>query len=83
MACGKPIVATACGGLLDIIKHGTNGLTFKPQDSDGLAEAVIALLEDPKMAKKMGESNLIEATKYSWDNIVDKIENIYRKELAL
>jgi len=81
MACGKPIVASACGGLLDIIKHGINGLTVKPHDPVGLAMAVVTLLEDPSLAKTMGETNKRAVIKYSWDNIVEKIENIYYEEI--
>jgi len=80
MACGKPVVASACGGLPDIIKHGINGLTVTPQDTIRLAKAVVSLLKDPHLTKTMGENNQIEVRKYSWDNIVKKIENIYYEE---
>lgn len=80
MACGKPIVATASSGLLDIIKPKTNGLTFKPQDSVGLAKAVVTLLKDSSLVKNIGETNRADVRKYSWDNIADRIESIYNEE---
>jgi len=54
MAAGKPVVATAAGGVLDIIEDGVNGLLVPRQDSRAMAEAVVELLSDREKARRMG-----------------------------
>jgi glycosyltransferase involved in cell wall biosynthesis len=54
MAAGKPIVATAVGGNVDLIPDGTHGLLVPPRDPGRLAAAVLALLDDPPRASRLG-----------------------------
>ena len=54
MAAGKPVVATAAGGVLDIIEDGVNGLLVPCQDSKAMAEAVFELLSDREKARRIG-----------------------------
>jgi glycosyltransferase involved in cell wall biosynthesis len=54
-------------------------IIVKPRDSQALVEAIIRLLKNPKLAKKMGENGrkLVES-KYSWESISTQIDNIYQ-----
>jgi len=54
MAAGKPVVATAAGGVLDIIENGVNGLLVPCKDSTAIADAIITILSAPEKAKQMG-----------------------------
>jgi len=54
MAAGKPVVATAAGGVLDIIDDGVNGLLVPRQDSKAMAEAILELLSDREKARRIG-----------------------------
>ena len=54
MAAGKPVVATAAGGVLDIIEDGVNGLLVPPKDSRAIARAILWLLSNPEKAEQMG-----------------------------
>jgi len=56
MAAGKPVVATAAGGVLDIIEDGVNGVLVPCQDSKAMAEAVLALLSDREKARQIGQA---------------------------
>lgn len=58
-ACGKPVVATATLGAQEIIKDGYNGYLVPIGDSVKLAEKLIYLLENPAIAKQMGENGRI------------------------
>jgi glycosyltransferase involved in cell wall biosynthesis len=53
MALGKPLVASASGGPLDIVEHGVSGLLVAPGDPDGLAAAVGAVLDDHALAAEL------------------------------
>jgi glycosyltransferase involved in cell wall biosynthesis len=60
--CGTPVVASASGGLLDVVTDGETGRTFPPGRADALARAVEAVLADPdataRMATAAGERAL-------------------------
>jgi len=56
MAAGKPVIATAAGGVLDIIRDGTDGRLIPIQDADAMSQALIDLLVDPQKAAAMGRA---------------------------
>jgi len=55
MSCKTPIVATNIGGLPDIVKNNYNGFLVKTSDKE-LADSVIRLLKDKKLARRMGRN---------------------------
>ncbi|MBS1679503.1 MAG: glycosyltransferase [Actinobacteria bacterium] len=56
MEAGKPVVATNVGGLPDLVVEGVNGFLVERQDPAALAAALVALLRDPELARRMGEA---------------------------
>jgi len=54
MACGRPVVASRVGGLAEIVEHEREGLLVAPEDPDALAAAVIRLLGDPDLGRRLG-----------------------------
>jgi glycosyltransferase involved in cell wall biosynthesis len=54
MAAATPIVATAVGGIVEVVDDRTTGVLVPPDDPDTLAATIIALLEDPQRASAMG-----------------------------
>ena len=55
LSCGTPAVASAVGGIPEIITCGVHGLLVPPGDARELAAAVIRLAEDEKMRQNLGE----------------------------
>lgn len=55
-AAGLPVVASAVGGLPDIVIDEETGFTVSPGDVDGLAEALLALERDPDLRRRMGRN---------------------------
>lgn len=55
LALGKPVIATAIGGVPEVIEDGKNGLLVPPGDRDALREAITHLLATPKHAAVLGE----------------------------
>lgn len=56
MRVGLPIVATQVGGIPDLITHGVNGLLVPSGNPRALAEAIGTLLDDPELARSLGEA---------------------------
>jgi glycosyltransferase involved in cell wall biosynthesis len=54
MAAGKPVVATAVGGLPELIDDGMEGFLVPPRDPAALAAAVVPLLEDRELRERIG-----------------------------
>ncbi|MFA5038115.1 MAG: glycosyltransferase [Candidatus Omnitrophota bacterium] len=54
MAAGKPVVATAVGGNPEVIEDGVNGILVAQKDSETLAAKIILLLEDRRLAERLG-----------------------------
>jgi phosphatidylinositol alpha-1,6-mannosyltransferase len=51
---GKAVVGSRCGGASEAVLHGKTGFVVDPVSSDEVAEAVLAILEDPQRAASMG-----------------------------
>jgi glycosyltransferase involved in cell wall biosynthesis len=56
LASGRPVVATAVNGVVDIITPGATGLLAPPANADALAASVTWLLDHPEAAQRMGEA---------------------------
>ena len=78
-AAGKPAVATRVGGIPDAIKHEKTGVLVNAGDYEGLAQAVLSLLNDPLARSKMGRVARQRAEKeFGWEEIVDRYETAFR-----
>ena len=61
MAEGVPIVATRVGGTPEVVDHGVTGLLVPPQDPAALADAILTLLADTRLADRMSRSARMRA----------------------
>lgn len=64
MAMGRPLIGTDVGGVGELIKDGVNGYLVKPEDSPGLANAIIRTLQDKEKAEMMGMQGMEIARQY-------------------
>jgi len=56
MACGLPIVTTECGGMREAVTDGVEGFVVPVRDPTAMAEALIRLIEDPDLRRRMGHA---------------------------
>jgi glycosyltransferase involved in cell wall biosynthesis len=61
MLLGRPLVAAAAGGVLELVHDGRTGLLTEPADAPALARAVRSLLENPDRAQALGRAARQEA----------------------
>lgn len=79
-AFGKPVVATHVGGLPDVVIDGQTGLLVPPGDAHRLAEAIITLLKDASLRRKMGQqAQEFAKTELSWQRIAQKTLSVYQQ----
>ena len=78
-ALGAPVVATAVGGLADIVADGVSGLLVPPDDPSALADALQRLLTDAGMRSRLGASARERVVaQFSEDRFVDQVEQVCR-----
>jgi glycosyltransferase involved in cell wall biosynthesis len=83
MAAAKPVVGTLSGGIPEIIVDGETGLLVPPESPRELAEAISTLLQNPDMARTMGQAGRQRVERYFLlDQYVDNIEKIYLELLG-
>jgi glycosyltransferase involved in cell wall biosynthesis len=79
-ACGLPIVTTDVPGCRDVVTHDVNGFLVPPQNSQILAAAIEALLNDQVLRDKMGHTGRqIALEKFSLDKIIKQTLLVYQK----
>lgn len=78
MDAALPIVATAVGGVPDLIESGVHGLLVPPRDPVALAGAVSDLLDDPERGRTMGaRARERRRTEFDIDTLVGRLEALY------
>ncbi len=83
MAAAVPVVASRVGGIPGQIQPGREGILVPPGDAKALGDALLSLLRDPERARRMGEAGRLRAeTEFSHENMVRKVEGIYRDALT-
>jgi glycosyltransferase involved in cell wall biosynthesis len=83
MAHGRPVVAGAVGGLLDLVVDGETGVLVRPGDVDGLRSAIRRLLDDPELRRRMGAAARRRAGEFfSWESVTRATVAVYHDVLA-
>ncbi len=79
---GKPIVASNIDGYREVLETDQQGLLVPPGDAHSLSRALLTLINEPQLRKKMGAVNLSMVDKYSWEEIATKILDLYANVLS-
>jgi glycosyltransferase involved in cell wall biosynthesis len=83
LAVGVPVVASAIGGIPEVVTHLGNGLLVPPGEVVALADAIASVLRDPEAARKRSEAGReLVAARYSRDASIGRTIALYRELLA-
>ncbi len=83
-ACGIPVVATSVGGVTEIVRDAENGLLVPPEDSQSMAEAVVKLLKDRKLAKELAQRARKDVEeKYNLDKMAEETVKVYEEAFGV
>lgn len=80
MVCGTAVVASATGGIKEVVVPGETGMLVEPANPKKLADAINELLDNPERAKKFGEAGRKRVfEKFSWEVIAKQTKSLYEK----
>ena len=83
MAAGLPVVASAVGGLLDLVEDGRTGVLVQPGDPEQLAAALRRLVTDRSFASQIAAAARAHISqRYSFDRMVQAFEELYMRGVA-
>jgi glycosyltransferase involved in cell wall biosynthesis len=84
MACGLPVVATDSGGAADPVVHGQTGFLVPVGDWSTLAQYMLQVLKNPRLAQRLGNTGREKAVKeYSFDVISHQLDSIYAEVFSV
>ena len=79
MAAGVPIIGTKIGGILDIIDDQKTGILVEPKNPQEIAGAIFKIYTQPQLSQNLVKSSLSKLIKYDWQNVVEKVYQIYQQ----
>jgi starch synthase len=82
MACGLPVVATAVGGIPEIVEESVTGYLVPPEGGEAVGEALAglvgSLLEDPARAREMGAAGRARVVeRFTWRSVAARTAELY------
>jgi D-inositol-3-phosphate glycosyltransferase len=77
MACGTPVIASLVGGLIHLVEDGITGYHVPVDDPLALSQRISSLLGDKALRYRMGHDAFAFAKKFSWENIVERVLQVY------
>jgi phosphatidylinositol alpha-mannosyltransferase len=81
LACGRPVVASDVPGFRSVVRHGHDGLLVPPRRPDELAAAVIQVLDDGALARRLGAAGRARAQEYNWERVCAQTRAYYQELL--
>jgi glycosyltransferase involved in cell wall biosynthesis len=76
---GRPVVATAVGGLPDVVEDGGTGYLVPPDNPGALADGIVRVLADPGQAEAMGQHALeLAQNRFAWPTLACQTMIVYR-----
>jgi glycosyltransferase involved in cell wall biosynthesis len=82
MASGLPVIATRCGGPQEFVRHEKNGILIPTHNSQAIADAVMSLISNPDIRRRLGrEAQLTATNEFSMDQCVNNYQRLYAELL--
>ena len=83
MACETAVVASAVGGIPEVVEDGVTGLLFPSGDARALADRVNQLVADPELAREMGRAGRERVlAQFTWRAVAERTAALYRRLVA-
>jgi glycosyltransferase involved in cell wall biosynthesis len=80
-AAAVPVVCSSGGGIPEVFTDGVNALLYPPGDDDAMAKAIIRLIQDRELAKKISVNAIETAKRFTWETAAEKTLRVYEEVL--
>lgn len=80
-AAGVPVVCSNAGGIPEVFQDGFNALLYPPGDDDAMGKAIVHLIQDKELAKKIGANAIETAKKLTWEMAAERTLRVYEEVL--
>lgn len=74
LAAGTPVLATAVGGVAEVVRDGENGLLVSPGDVEGLAEAIRRFFGDATLRDRLRAASVASVVEYAPERVFSRLE---------
>ncbi|WP_174591724.1 glycosyltransferase family 4 protein [Methanocella conradii] len=74
MACGKPVIGSACTAIPETIGEG--GIVFSPCDEQALAQLIVRILDDKDLYRHLSDAGLRRAKQFTFENFERSVNNV-------
>jgi len=82
MALGRPVIGTNGGGTPELVEDGVSGFLVPPRDSGALAEKILELLDNPDLARRLGEAGKLRIEQdFTIERCCQTAMGIYREAM--
>jgi phosphatidylinositol alpha-mannosyltransferase len=82
MACETPIVCSDILGFRDVVADGREALMVPSGDRNAIADAIVRVLDDPGLARRLGATGRLNALDYSWSRVTSQVLEVYQGVLG-
>jgi len=80
-AAAVPVVCSSAGGIPEVFTDGVNALLYPPGDDDAMAKAIIRLIQDRELAKKISVNAIETAKRFTWETAAERTLRVYEEVL--
>ncbi|MBP1202276.1 glycosyltransferase involved in cell wall biosynthesis [Duganella sp. 1411] len=77
LAGGVAVVSTDVGGVPYLVEHGRTALLVPPQDPQAMADAMLKLLAEPELTRRLRQAGLQLAAQYTWAQVRPRLLKVY------
>ena len=82
MACGCPVVTTACGGTTELVEDGVNGFIVPVDDAVRMRERVVTLLDNADLRARFAAASQLKLKRFTWPSAIDGLEKALKAIIA-
>jgi glycosyltransferase involved in cell wall biosynthesis len=79
MVFGRPVAATTAGGIPEVVRDGETGLLAPPESPKALGEALVRLLKDADLRRRMAAAGKERAGEFSVERMAERTVAIYEE----
>ena len=81
IASGVPVIAAPIGGVADHLRDRVNGLCYRPGDIVAMASAMMELVGNAELTRRLGRGARQSAARLSWDDELDRLSESYMERV--